>query len=155
MSYEPEFVTSLVDHMNRVLEVVVQTFGQAGVALPERQYITFGQAVHDCEQVTVAFQQLYMGPPGDQAQQAQHCEGPRSAAVTVEIVRCIPVAGGRTGKLSVPQLTSLAQQQGIDSWMLLEAATNMDPYAGILADVSAGEAGGGFQAMTMSLIMAV
>lgn len=152
MTYDAPFIDSLKDHMELVLDIVVQTFGQAGILLPDRRYFTFGQPVHDCEQLTVQFQQLYMGPPGDQAQTMQRCDGPRSAAVLVELVRCIPTFQ-RTAP-TVEQLTAAAEQQAIDAWMLLEAATKVNPF-GVLADVSPGEPQGAYQAMSLSVITVV
>ena len=152
MSYPAEFIDTLKEHMNDVLGIVVETFGQAGIGLPERRYITFGQPVHDCEQLTVQFQQLYMGPPGDQAAVPQRCDGPRSVALMVELVRCIPTFS-RVAPTEL-QLTQAAEQQAVDAWMLLEAATKVNVY-GVLADVSAGEASGGFQAISLSVITMV
>ena len=119
MNYTEEYISTLADHMEYVLGVVVDTFGQAGIALPELRYITFGQPVHDCEQVTVQFQQMYVGPPGDQAQVAQPCDSLRSAALLVEIVRCVPTPNSRGGAPTPEQLTATARTQAVDAYMLM------------------------------------
>ena len=154
MSYDLEFSRSLVTHLNRVLDVVESVFEQAGVTLPERRFIALGQTVHDCEQVSVSFQQLVLGPPGDAGTLPQRCDSPRSASVLVEVVRCIPVPNNRGGAPTVEQITTAAQQQAVDAWMLMEAATQMDAWT-FLADVSAGEPQGDKQAMVLSLTMVV
>lgn len=154
MSYDEVYVNTLVVHMNDILNSVVQTFGQANVELPARRYIAAGQTAHDCEQVTVSLSQLYIGPPGDQAQEPQRCEAPRSAVVLVEIVRCIPSMNTRTGEVDVTALQAVAETQARDAWMLLEAATNMDVY-GILGDVTPTDPQGKYQAITLTLTMVV
>jgi hypothetical protein len=154
VSYDLEFTRTLATHVQDVLDIVVQTFGQAGVTLPERQYITSGGTAHDCEQVTVSFQQMYLGPPGDQAAEPQRCDGPRSASVLVEVVRCIPSVNSRTGVPDPQAQANFAVQQLVDAWMLLEAGTLMTVY-GILGDVTAGEPQGSYQAMSLTLTMMV
>lgn len=42
--------------------------------------------------------------------------------------------------------------QLVDAWLLMEAATNLDDWA-ILADVAAGQPGGGFQSMTLNVTL--
>lgn len=154
MSVSSEDITTLKDHMDMVLEAVVQTYEQAGVELPEKRYIVFGQPVHDCEQVTVQFVQMYIGPPGDQGQIPQRCDGPRTAVLTVEVVRCIPT-GLRGAAPSATAARSAAEQQAIDTWILLESTNAMDAYSGVLADIAVGEAQGGYQAVTMNVTAAV
>lgn len=154
MIYDLEFNTTLATHVQDVLDIVVQTFSQAGVTLPSRQYITSGGTAHDCEQVTVSFQQLYLGPPGDQAAEPQRCEAPRSASVLVEVVRCIPSVNSRTGVPDSAAQSAFAVQQLIDAWLLLQAGTEMSVF-GILGDVTAGEPQGTYQAMALSLTMTI
>lgn len=152
--FDPEFSETLKVHLEYVLEVVVDTFQRAGVALPERQYITAAQAAHDCEQVTASFEQLYIGGPGDQAQLPQRCDAPRTASVLVEIVRCIPTVNNRGVAPTTEALTASAGQQMIDAWLLLEAGTLVNTV-GVLADVAAGQAQGGFQAISLTITTSV
>ena len=154
MSYDAEFTDSLLVHLNTVLDSVVQTFNQANHPLPETRFIAAGQTAHDCEQVSVSLSQLYIGLPGDQAVQPQRCDGPRSALVVVEIVRCIPTANQRTGKMDPAAALAVAETQARDAWLLLESATSMDIY-GVLADVTPTDPQGAFQAITLSLTMQV
>lgn len=152
---QAQFNASLATHMQSVLDGIAQTFGQAGVDLPERQYTTFGEAAHDCQQVTVGFEQMYLGPPGDQAQTPQKCTAPRTVVLLVEIVRCIPVLGTRGTPLDLDLLSTTAEQQAIDVWLLMESAAQHATYLGALADITVTPPSGGFQAVSMSLIMAV
>lgn len=156
MTYTPEFAGSLAALANGVLDSVVSVFEQAGVTLPERRYIATGETAHDCEQVTVSLQQLYLGPPGDQSETPQRCEAPRTAVLLVEIVRCIPQPG-RNGAPDVAALQATAEQQMIDAYMLLEAgATAADKWGlGAMADVTPGQPQGQMQAISMNLIVAV
>lgn len=156
MSYTPEFINTLRDFMHEVLDGIVSVYGQAGLPLPDRRYVAAGSTVHDCEQLTVSLAQMYMGAPGDQAQTAVQCDAMRSAMVTIELVRCIPVTG-RTAP-TVEQIEAAADAQMIDAWMLLEAATavaSSHGFGGLLADVTPGEAQGGFQAIILNLTMGV
>lgn len=143
---------TLVVRLNGILDVVVQTFAQAGVSLPERRFVTAGQTAHDCEQVSVSFVQLNLGVPGDPGNEAVRCDGPRSVLVSVEVVRCIPTANARTGTVSVDAIDAASEMQLVDAWLLMEAATNLDDWA-ILADVAAGQPGGGFQSMTLNVTL--
>ena len=155
LSYVSEGIETLKDHLHTVLQGVVETFGQAEVELPERRYVTMGRASHDCEQVTVSFQQLYLGLPGDQATQPLPCDSPRSAAVLVEIVRCLPTANTRSGIPAAAELSSTADKQAIDAWLLLESGLSLENWSGVLADVAVTEPQGGYQAVVMTLTMAM
>lgn len=154
--YSLEFAESLKTLMDGVLEAVLSVFEQAGVTLPARSYIAVGQPPHDCEQVTVSFQQLYLGPPGDEATAPQRCEAPRTAVLLVEIVRCTPQSG-RTAGPSVESLSAYGGERAIDAYLLLEAgAKAADQWGlGTMADVSPGNDGGAMQAISMNLIVAV
>lgn len=155
MNYTPQYIASLKTMMNDVLETVVSVFEQAGVALPTRRYTAFGPTAHDCEQVTVSFQQLYLGPPGDEASTPQKCDSPRTAVLLIEIVRCVPTMT-RTSAPSQLDLQTYADSRAIDAWMLMEAGMQASPdWLGVLADVAPGEPSGAYQAVSMNLIAAV
>jgi hypothetical protein len=150
VTFTTEFTDTLWDHLNDVLGIVVETFGQAGIGLPEKQYVNFGQPVHDCEQVTVQFAQMFSGMPGLPSQEMQRCDGPRSAALVIEITRCIPTQNGRGQAPTEADLLSCAKTQAIDAWMLMEVATKINMY-GYVGDVVPGQASGGFQSVQLSV----
>jgi hypothetical protein len=83
----------LVNHLEQVLENVVNTYASYNMPLPTRQYWTLGQTVVDCEQLVVCLLQMYIGAPGDEATQPRRCSDPRSATITISVSRQIPVVG--------------------------------------------------------------
>lgn len=151
-----------------ILRQIELTYAEHEVGLPTRRYITVGgegETVHDCEQVTVSFEQGFSGLPGEQAQSPATCNSPRSAVFVVEVVRCIPTADSASASksrygsttslnnLSADTMTEIAKTQMVDAMILLEAGLSAGENAltGALVDVSAGTAQGGFQAMVMQI----
>src|SRR5262245_25830635 len=59
------------------------------VPLPSRQYWTIGQTAHDCEQLVLCVQQMFLGTAAAPLD-TNLCNGPRSLTFTVEVVRCVP-----------------------------------------------------------------
>ncbi len=155
---------SIVDMMDGVLERLVDGFSRYGVELPERRYWTTGNTSHDCEQVTVCLIQTYVGPPGDEASAPQRCEGPRTAVMDVQVVRCVPV-GSAKGRPPTPgQIQDAAAVLATDTWVLLELAGSLEAWAGdaypgaglgVIATVDCDPAQGGFQSSTMHVTMAI
>lgn len=139
----------------RLLAKVGEIFAQCGVPLPDRQYIALASPAQDCEQVTVAWQQSYIGPPGDEASAPQRCESPRSAVFQVVITRCIPVADDRNRAPKVDALTESSKALMQDAWLLLTSVNAMDDYLGVIATVEAGEAQGGLQSVILTLTLGV
>jgi hypothetical protein len=147
--------TDLAELAARILAKVVEVYARNGIDLPDRRYIALGTPAQDCEQVTVAFQQLYIGPPGDEASQPQRCEAPRSAVFEVTITRCIPVVDDRN---RAPQPADISAASAVlmrDAWLLLDSVPDMDDYLGVIATVEASEAQGGLQSVVMTLTLAV
>lgn len=167
-----EFV-ELADH---ILNTVVATYADHEVELPARRYLAVGgpgQTVHDCEQVTVSFEQGYSGLPGNQAMEPAKCQGPRSGVYIIEVVRALPLSNTEAANPTTTQIPSrygndvmgvtilsaevqsaIARKQMQDAMLLLDAGLRAgETLAGIgsLADVSAGSPQGGFQAMTLTL----
>lgn len=154
-----------------------EVFAEHGEDVPERQYIYAGQEpVHDCEQLTIGFIQHYPGRPGDQGQLEYNCHNKeRTAVFTIELVReCAPTftntkMDGTTSNRyssmqkppSVEDFEKDAQRKLIDSRLLLEAGLRAieGRYDGLgltgLADVSAGELSGQYQAMILNLVLVV
>lgn len=139
----------------KLLGKVVETYVQYAVPLPNRRYIALGTPAQDCEQVTVAWQQSYIGPPGDEANAPQRCESPRSAVFQIVVARCIPVADDR-GREPSPEAISEASKALLrDSWLLLASVNGWDDYLGVIATVEAGEAQGGIQPVILTLTLGV
>jgi hypothetical protein len=166
-----EFV-DLADH---ILNTVVATYADHEVDLPARRYLAVGGpggTVHDCEQVTVSFEQGYSGLPGNQAMEPAKCQGPRSGVYIIEVVRALPLPNTEAANPSTPipsrygndvagvatlpaeVQSGIARRQMQDAMLLLDAGLRAgETLAGVgsLADVSAGSPQGGFQAMTLTL----
>lgn len=143
--------------MNEILDSIVGVFEFNDVLLPERRFITVGGTVHDCEQLTVSFDQLIAGPPGAQTEEVTRCNDPRTIALTIELVRCIPVARGRGSAVSAADLSDAATRMTGDAWLLMEGAmaSGSADYLGALTDVSVTEPSGGFQATVLNMVVGV
>ncbi len=153
---EIEDTETLYDRMVDVLDTVVGTFESYGIAIPSRQYITFGGTAHDCEQITASTIQMYLGPPGDQAAGPQPCNGPRSAVIQLQLVRCLPTYNARNSKGVDPvEQEAMTKKQAIDCWVMLQASTQFEHYQSVIADVSVTDPEGGYQAVVLNLVMAV
>lgn len=156
-----EDATHLRDLMAGVLERVQTVFQSYNVNLPARQYWTVGTPVIDCEQAVVSFVQMYLGSPGDEAQQPQRCNVPRSAVLAVSIARQIPIVG-MNGRPPSPQtIEKAAEITTIDAYVLMDCVKEFDMWdntgygLGVIATVDVGEAQGGFQTVNMQLTMAI
>src|SRR4051812_472429 len=85
---------------------IVKAYAQdydAAVPLPERQYWTIGQTAHDCEQMVLAVQQMFLGTAENPIELTQ-CTGPRGLTFTVEVTRCVP---GLTNRGQLPSAESI------------------------------------------------
>jgi len=165
-----------VDLADRILETVVATYADHEVELPERRYLAVGgsgSTVHDCEQVTVSFEQGYSGLPGNQAMEPVKCAGPRSGVFVIEVVRALPLSNTEAANPATPvpsrygNVTSgvailpaevqsaIARKQMRDAMLLIDAGLRAGEtqLTGSLADVSAGQPQGGFQAITLVLTL--
>lgn len=152
---------SLVRLLDGALARVQGIYEQAGVSLPGRQYWTLGTPVWDCEQLVVSFVQAYFGPPGDEATRPQPCDGVRSAALKVEVVRCIPTVGKRGFAPSAEAIQEMSEQLAIDAYLLLDLAPLLDmwdpgyPGMGVIATVDSTDGEGGYQGVTLSVTTAI
>ena len=109
-----------------ILAKVVEVYERNGISLPDRRYIALASPAQDCEQVTVAFQQLYIGPPGDEASAPQRCESPRSAVFEIVITRCIPVVDDRNRAPQPAEISAASAVLMRDAWLLLDSVKEMD-----------------------------
>lgn len=155
-------IRSLVSLLEKVLASVVAGYAAASVDLPERRYWTMQQPSADCEQLVVSFLQTYIGPPGDEASQPQRCNSPRSASLTVQVVRCIPTVSAKGRPPTAEQIQDGSEPLAVDAWLLLDIASDLeqwDPYGGpglgVIATVDADEPQGGYQSVSLRLTMAI
>src|SRR3954471_16962051 len=109
--------------MKDIIESINAVFEAEGVTLPSRQYILIGEAAHDCEQLTVSFEQLYLGGPGDEVGAPLQCDAARTIVVQVQLVRCIPKPT-RQNAVSVEEMIESTEQLTRDAWLLLEGGVN-------------------------------
>lgn len=156
---------TIIDVMERILDGVRTEFMINGIDLPSKQFFDMGgtgETPHDCEQVSVSFEQMYTGTPGNPEQVPTKCNGPRSAVFVIEIVRCTPTAAPISNRSSKPlapteaQLNTSATAQAKDAYILMDAGLNVAEslnYLGGLADISVSPEDGGFQAIVMTLIV--
>lgn len=150
---DPTLVTAASDKAQAILDAVVAAFGQQGVALPDRRYLHIGQAAHDCEQLVVSFEQMYIGTPGDQAQLPQKCDAPWSVVFSVQLVRCVPGVGRAGAAPTEADLTTNAVTMMQDAAILFDAGLHaVDDWNGILSDITVTDPQGKMQAIVMSVI---
>lgn len=163
-----------VETARYILQTITAVYAEHGVDLPERRYLAVGgpgMTVHDTEQVTVSFEQGYSGIPGSQAQTPVKCDAPRTGVFVIEVVRCLPLPNTPVSNPKSPQpsrysqevtdvqllppevQTAHAEKQMVDAMLLLDAGLRVGEFTtfGSVADVSAGQPQGGFQAMTLML----
>ena len=148
---------AIASAMTAVLESINAVYEQEGVGLPERQYIAMNTVAHDCEQLTVAFQQMYAGPPGNQLEEPVRCESPRSIVLQVQLVRCIPVPQARGAAPTPEMMIESTEELTRDCWLLMEAGLASAPalWLGGIADVSVTDPLGAFQAVQLNLVVGV
>jgi hypothetical protein len=153
---------SLKNLLDDILQVIVDRYAFHAVTLPSRQYWTAGQGAIDCEQLVLAFQQLYIGPPGDQASAPQRCNSPRSTVLTATVAREIPTS---SGKGLVPVAEKIEQGSyiaAVDAWVLLDCVAFLDQWEatgvfglGVIGTVDVEPPEGGFQLVTATFTIAV
>ena len=148
--------------LDQVLEVIVDRYAYHAVTLPTRQYWTMGQEAIDCEQLVLSFQQLYIGPPGDEAASPQRCNSPRSAVFKATIAREIPTANGRGHAPAEDKIQDAAYISAVDAWVLLDCVAFLDQWEvtgafglGVIGTVDAESPEGGFQTVTATFTIAV
>lgn len=109
-------------------------------ALPDRQYVTFGNPAWDCEQVVCSVQRMFSVESDVAAEQI--ISGPlffmRGIAVAVSIIRCVPVPDDSGDVILLPSDTELeaaAQIALVDSEAIFNALVEAQ-LAGELAGCS-------------------
>lgn len=155
-------VRGLVTMMDEVLTRVKAAYAASGVELPSRAYWTLGSPAVDCEQVVVSFIQGYIGPPGDEASSPQRCNSPRSAALDIQVSRCVPGLGSRGRIPKATEIQAGSEQLAIDAWLLLDIAASLDswdsfggPGLGVIATIDVSEPSGEIQSVVLHLTAAI
>lgn len=181
-------VDDIIDMSEHLLETINRIYQEAGIAVPELQYYVIGgqgQTAHDCEQLTVSWDQAYSGLPEAEASVPAQCDQIHTARFVIEVVREVksvrpfidpntgqtvqptlnrPAAygrGGSTMKIEKPdaELMKLeAQQQMRDAILLLRAgliAGEGTTGNRAIVDVSAGAPSGNYQAVIMNFTAAL
>lgn len=144
--------------MCEIMDTIVSVYEEHDVQLPDRQYIAMNSVAHDKEQLTIAFQQMYAGPPGNQMDVPVRCDGPRSIVLQIQLVRCIPVMGGRGQAPTPEQMIESTNTLTADVWLLMDAVLKSPPacdYLGAIADVSVTDPSGGMQAVQLNVSVGV
>lgn len=155
-------VQSLVRMMDEILQRAVAAYEQSGVPVPDRRYWTLGPAVVDCEQMVLSFSQAFVGPPGDEASIPQNCNSPRSAAMDLQVARCVPTVGPRGRAPDAAAIQASSEQLAVDAYLLLDIAANLEtwdslgtPGLGVIATVDVAAPTGGYQSVTLHLTSAI
>jgi hypothetical protein len=153
---------SLKNLMDEILQVIVDRYAYHGVTLPPRQYWMAGQEAIDCEQLVVSFQQLYIGPPGDEATRPQKCNSPRSAVIKASIARTVPTTSGKGLAPAEAKIQEGSEISAVDAWVLLDCVAYLDQWEntgafglGVIGTVDVPAPEGGFQAVTATFTIAV
>jgi hypothetical protein len=155
--------TNLSKFLQEVLDRVIATYHLYDMPLPGRRYWTMAAPVVDCEQLVISLIQMYIGAPGDEATQPRRCNDPRSATLTIEIARAVPIAQQNGQPPSADAIQEASQVQAYDAWILLESVNNFDAWSmemgglglGVIATVDTTSPQGGYQTVRMTITMAV
>lgn len=152
---------NLATLLENVLAQVVSSYASYNMTLPSRQYYTMGEPALDCEQVVVSFVQMYIGSPGDEANQPRRCNDPRSATLNVIITRAIPVVGQNGRPPAAETIQSASEIIAYDAYILLDSAAQIDQWdptgfgMGVIATVESRTAEGGLQSTVLTVTTAI
>jgi hypothetical protein len=156
-----EDALALKEMLDGVVERVGTIYQSYNVPLPARRYWTFGTPIVDCEQMVVAVQQLYLGPPGDQASRPQRCNVPRTVVMNIMVARAVPIVGQNGRPPTAEQIEKAGYISAVDSWVLMQSINLLDQWdevgfgAGVIATLEAPSAEGGYQVINLQVTMAV
>jgi hypothetical protein len=114
------------------------------VPLPERQYWTVGTTAHDCEQLVLAVQQMFIGT-AEAPMEVFRCDGPRALTFTVEVLRCVPTLTNRGQAPSGDAIEVASVNPVIDMEIMLDLAQYFDEFnTGVATTVDPLNAEGGY-----------
>ncbi len=162
LSSVSEEAKNVANMLQEVLDRVITTYDSYNMPLPSRRYWTMSTPAIDCEQVVVSLIQMYIGSPGDEANEPRRCHDPRSATINITVARAVPVVQPN-GQPPLADVIQEASKVGAyDSWILLQSVNLFDAWQeygdfglGVIATVDADPAEGGIQVTRMTLTLAV
>jgi len=151
----------LKNMLDGVLERVQSVYQSYNVSLPNRQYWMIGEPALDCEQVVVAFDQLYLGTPGDEIAQPNRCNVPRTATFRILVSREVAIVGVNGRPPSGDKIQQTSVLPTIDAWILMETVREFDMWddtgygLGVVAQLQISGPDGGFNTVGLSITIAV
>lgn len=147
-SYAQQFV--LPSWLDAGFQCVIDQYAHAytePVPLPERQYWTIGQTAHDCEQIVLVVQQMFLGT-ADNPLGTSQCNAPRSVTFTIEVIRCVPTMSNRGQAPAAQAIEDSSVNPVVDMEILMDVAHCFDQFnTGIVVTIDAVPAQGGFHGM--------
>jgi hypothetical protein len=155
MALDPDAL-SLVTLAETIFDGVVAGYEQSGATLPSRRYVTLGTPANDCEQMVVAWQQIYLGTPGDEASLPQNCTAPKSAVFSVQVARNMPVVSP-SGKAPEPKaIQTFSEALLVDAYLLTDILANIDPFGlGTIVTCEFVEVSGGLGCVGAQVVLGV
>jgi hypothetical protein len=153
---------NLANFLQEVLNRVINVYDSYNMPLPGRRYYTFGVPAVDCEQVVVSMIQMYIGTPGDEANEPRRCNDPRSATLNISISRAVPITQANGAAPLADDIQDAAYVCALDSWVLMESVNDLDtwgeqgfPGLGVIATLDANQPEGGFTTTRLTITMAI
>jgi hypothetical protein len=152
---------ALASFLQEILDRVIRVYESFSMPIPDRRYWTLGEPAVDCEQLVVAFIQMYLGAPGDEATEPKRCQDPRSATVHVRVSRKVPVVGPGGKAPSPDAIQDYSQLVAYDAWCLMDSAANLDawsdnfPGLGVISTVEVDAPEGGYHTTILTLTAAI
>lgn len=157
-----EEAKALSEFMQGVLDRVITTYDSYNMPLPGRRYWTFGSPVVDCEQLVVSFVQMYIGAPGDEANEPRRCHDPRSATLNISVSRQVPITQQNGQPPTADSIQEAAVLSAYDAWVLIQSVNLFDTWEefgsfglGVIATVDSETPQGGFNTTRMTITMGI
>jgi hypothetical protein len=96
---------------SKCLAIIEAHYATANVELPDRRGVTHGNAIYDCEQLTVQVERTYsiQGAAAAEVVADTNCLGMRAATLAITTLRCVPTQD-RGGKPPRPAAEEAAAQ---------------------------------------------
>ncbi len=151
----------LANLLQEVLNRVIAVYDSYDMPLPARRYYTFGVPAVDCEQVVVSFLQMYVGSPGDEANEPRRCSDPRSVTLNIAVSRAVPITQPNGQAPLADDIQEANYVCALDAWILMESIQQFDAWEqagfglGVIATVDGSVPEGGFTTTRMTITMAV
>lgn len=161
MGFPDDLVLGAYNEAAKLLEYAVESALQRQIDLPSRQYVTQGQAVHECEQVVATMVTVTTGLPGANSggpSVINACPLPWRITVELAIVRCqvaLPADDGTPPNTS--KLLADARQAAADTLILQDAADARaaEQFGGVSCTITYPPPSGGFFATSASYQVAI